>query len=256
MTAFDLEARLRLLPLLCRAALPPMPVRALCARARARYRLGCARRGLLAQLPDFDLAQFDALLSIAAALEGSEAELAARLVAQGPLAARLSDEAAALRERFVRAARYFLRHSPEAQRQLGALSHERSLEPLAIDLGRIAELAARHELSLKRAAGLPDNLAATARRLASALCLNEEGEAVRAIQERRNALYWLLSEAEGELASALRYLEPDACGEGEGDLLPAQPLSTNMAFERRAAEIPALGWALSQRADRARARAH
>lgn len=256
MNAFDLDARLRLLPLLSRTALPPMPARALCDRARELYRWGAERRGLLAQLPDFDLAQFDALLNIAAALEASEADLAEIQFTYGPIVARLCDEAVDLRTRFVRAARYFLRHSPEALRQIDALSHERGIEALAIDLGRICELATRCEVTLSRAFDLPPNLAATARRLACALCLNEESAAARAIQERRNALYWLLCAAVDELTAALSYLEPEAFGEGAIAPASQRSLGTSLLFERRAASFPALDWARSQRSERERAQMH
>lgn len=256
MNTFDLDARLRLLPLLSRTAFPPLPARELCDKARELYRWGAERRGLLAQLPDFDLAQFDALPNIAAALEASEAELAEEQSAHGPVVTRLCDEAVALRRRFVRAARYFLRHSPEALRQIEALSHERGIEAIAIDLGRICELATRHEIALGRALDLPKNLAATARRQACALCLHEERAAVRAVQARRNAIYWLLSAALDELGAALRYLEPEARAEGGRALDSERPLGTSLLFERQAAGLPALDWARAQRAERERARMH
>ncbi|MDR0966130.1 MAG: hypothetical protein LBM75_06470 [Myxococcales bacterium] len=247
--AFDLDARLRLLPLLCRAALPTQPSKALCARAVALHGLAASEcRERLAGLPDFDLPRFDALPAIASALEACEADLDARHLALGPVVTRLCDEAVALRRQFVREARYFLRRNPGLLRQLGDLTHERSIEALTLDLGHIAQMATLHESALRRSTMLPTNLAATAQRLACALCLHlcEDNRAPAVIQERRNALFWLLSDAFDELEAALAYLDPEEVIEsarGEADECPANP---NLLFEHRAASMPSLEWAMSQ----------
>lgn len=250
MTDFDLDARLASLPLLSRTALPPLPAQELCAAARFVCQQAASRRQHLARLPDFDLDQFDALPRVVAALEASEADLIESQRVHGPIVARLCDEAVALRTRFVQAARYFLRHSPEALRRVESLSHDRGVEALAIDLGHICELAARHENALKRACDLPANLAATARRLACALCLNEERPELRALRERRNAIYWLLCDALNELVAALRYLDPEATCAFAAAPNADSPHETTLFFERRVACLPALDWAQHQHAAR------
>lgn len=250
MTDFDLDARLASLPLLSRTALPPLPARELCDYARFLCRQGAPRRQHLARLPDFDLNQFDALPRVIAALEASEADLMESQRVHGPIVERLCDEAVALRTRFVQAARYFLRHSPEALHGIDALSHDRGVEALAIDLGHICELAARHENALKRACDLPANLAATARRLACALCLNEERPELRALRERRNAIYWLLCDALNELIAALRYLAPDEPVALADAPTADAPHGTTLFFERRVAGLPALDWAQHHHAAR------
>ncbi|MGI5860990.1 MAG: hypothetical protein ACOX6T_02915 [Myxococcales bacterium] len=207
--AFDLQEALKRSPAEFRFKAPDKPIVVALVEARTLFDKTASRRDALAQLPDFQLDNYDAIPILCEALYEQEHKWQAmrnRSVA-GPARA----EAESFRSYFLSAAEYLLRKDKDAVAALGRIKEGDGVDDLVIDLHDIGALASKPEYAAKLAldSKLPQDIPGHAKALADKMIkAKDNSESLEAIA-MRNQLFWLLDEVVEEVRAGARFLLRD-----------------------------------------------
>lgn len=186
---------------------PGMPVRVLVAEAQRAAELAKPARAKLAKLASFDIAAVDDLVTLATGLVKVDLEwTAARATGRAGLGPKVLADAEGHKRDLFQAARFLLRKDAVVQERLDRIADGTGAADTAADLDALADLVREFPEVFASDDDFPKDAAEHANDLATKIRTGTDPSAAVAAQQRRNKLYWAVSDANAEVRTALRYL--------------------------------------------------